>query len=548
MIMKAFRIIISFLLVGWATLIFAPEIKAQQDVKSQIITEYNGKQYYIHTVQKRQTLKDISELYDVSVAEILYENKELKSEPKRGSVIRIPYKEIIVEELIAEELFEDGEVAAENDTLAFVPEYVPKSFDSDRLYKVALMMPFYLEQVDDKFVQEEASNKQLLAKPFSYLHFYEGFMIAVDSMVGSIGMKIDLKVYDVDQDTNKIANILSDTTLRDVDMIVGPFHLKPFERMMSFANENEIMIVNPMTNREDLLQGNRNMVKVKPSFSYQMQWLEQLIADKYTDNNIFVLAMDSSCMENAFIIEEIASRNIVDYSYVPNQRIKRIIKKYQDAMKNEEIEFDSTKYQSDNVVFDVAMINKFPDDTTKLKNQVAVYNYSIDSLNKVKNVASAFRKNLFVVYGDSKVFANEIINKLNIFSKDYPVSLIALPDWSKFDRLFNENLMKLSTVYFDDDYTDYDSYAVGEFICKFRNEYGTEPKDMAYHGFNIGWYFLNALINYGDNVYDGIATFRIPLLNTKYYFERKNMNDGYENTFWNVYQYKNYEKVLQPYE
>ena len=548
MIMKAFRIIISFLLVGWATLIFAPEIKAQQDVKSQIITEYNGKQYYIHTVQKRQTLKDISELYDVSVAEILYENKELKSEPKRGSVIRIPYKEIIVEELIAEELFEDGEVAAENDTLVFVPEYVPKSFDSDRLYKVALMMPFYLEQVDDKFVQEEASNKQLLAKPFSYLHFYEGFMIAVDSMVGSIGMKIDLKVYDVDQDTNKIANILSDTTLRDVDMIVGPFHLKPFERMMSFANENEIMIVNPMTNREDLLQGNRNMVKVKPSFSYQMQWLEQLIADKYTDNNIFVLAMDSSCMENAFIIEEIASRNIVDYSYVPNQRIKRIIKKYQDAMKNEEIEFDSTKYQSDNVVFDVAMINKFPDDTTKLKNQVAVYNYSIDSLNKVKNVASAFRKNLFVVYGDSKVFANEIINKLNIFSKDYPVSLIALPDWSKFDRLFNENLMKLSTVYFDDDYTDYDSYAVGEFICKFRNEYGTEPKDMAYHGFNIGWYFLNALINYGDNVYDGIATFRIPLLNTKYYFERKNINDGYENTFWNVYQYKNYEKVLLQYE
>lgn len=546
--MKTFKIIFSSLIICVMTAVFAPTLMAQQPVKSQIITEYNGKQYYIHTVQKRQTLKDISELYDVSVAEILYENKELKSEPKRGSVIRIPYKEIIVEGLIAEELFEDGEVAAENDTVAFVPEFVPKSFDSDRLYKVALMMPLYLEQVDEKFIQDEVSNKQLLAKPFSYLHFYEGFMIAVDSMVSSLNMKIDLKVYDVDQDTNKLAAVLSDTTLRDVDMIVGPFHLKPFERMISFANENEIMIVNPMTNREDLLVGNKNMVKVKPSFSYQMQWLEQLIADKYQDNNIFVLAMDSSCMERAYMIGEIASRNIVEYSYVPNQRIKRIIKKYQDAMKNEEIEFDSTKYQSDNITFDVAMINKFPDDTTKLKNQVAVYNYSIDSLNKVKNVASAFRENLFVVYGDSKVFANEMINKLNIFSKDYPVSLIALPDWSKFDRLFNENLMKLNTVYFDDDYTDYNTYAVGKFICKFREEYGTEPKDMAYHGFNIGWYFLNALINYGDNVYDGIATFRIPLLNTKYYFERKDVNDGYENTFWNVYQYKNYEKELMQYE
>ena len=542
MIMKAFRIILSSLLVGLATLIFAPEMKAQQPAKSQIITEYNGKQYYIHTVQKKQTLKDIAELYGVSVAEILFENKDVKNNPKKGTIIRIPYKEIIVEEIIEEEIL------IENDTVAFIPEFVPKSFDSDRLYKVALMMPLYLEQVDEKFLQEEVSNKQLLAKPFSYLHFYEGFMIAVDSMVSSLDMKIDLKVYDVDQDTAKLSAVLNDTTLRDVDMIVGPFHLKPFERMMSFANENEIMIINPMTNREDLLIGNKNMVKVKPSFSYQMQWLEQLIADKYQDNNIFVLAMDSSCMERAFEIEEIASRNIVEYSYVPNQRIKRIIKKYQDAMKNEEIEFDSTKYQSDNITFDVAMINEFPDDTTKLKNQVAVYDYSIDSLNKVKNVASAFRENLFVVYGDSKVFANEMINKLNIFSKDYPVSLIALPDWSKFDRLFNENLMKLSTVYFDDDYTDYDSYAVGKFICKFREEYGTEPKDMAYHGFNIGWYFLNALINYGDNVVDGIATFRIPLLNTKYYFERKDINDGYENTFWNVYQYKNYEKELMQYE
>lgn len=541
--MKAFRIVLSSLLVGLATLIYSPEIKAQQPVKSQIITEYNGKQYYIHTVQKKQSLREIAELYDVTIGEVLFENKDIKGNLKPGTIIRIPYKEIVVEEI-----FEYEEEIIENDTLAFIPEFVPKSFDSDRLYKVALMMPLYLEQVDDKFIQEEASNKQLLAKPFSYLHFYEGFMIAVDSMASSLDMKIDLKIYDIDQDTNKIANALADTALRSVDMIVGPFHLKPFERVMDFANENGIMIVNPMTNRGDLLQGNKNMVKVKPSFSYQMHWLDQLVADKFTDNNIFVLAMDSSCMDYAVLIEEIALRNIDEFSYVPNKRIKRIIKKHQDALKNEEIEFDSTKYMSDNVMFNVAMINDFPDDTTRLKNQVVVYNYSVDSLNKVKNAASSFRKNLFIAYGDSKVFATEIVNKLNILSKDCPVSLIALPDWSKFDKLFNENLMKLSTIIYDDDYTDYNAYAVGKFICKFRENYGTEPKDMAYHGFNIGWYFLNALMNYGDNVMEGIATYRIPLLNTKYYFERKTINDGYENTFWNLYQYNNYEKVLLQYE
>ena len=549
--MKAFRIILSSILVGLATLIFAPEIKAQQPAKSQIVTEYNGKQYYIHTVQKKQTLRDISELYDVTIAEILFENKELKGNPKAGSIIRIPYKEIIVEETInIQEIEEDTAEndAVESDTLVYAPEYVSKNFDSDRLYKVALMMPLYLEQVDEKFLQEEVSNKQLLSKPFSYLHFYEGFMIAVDSMASSLDMKIDLKVYDIDQDTNKIANVLCDSTLLDMDMIVGPFHLKPFERVMEFVADHNVMVINPMTNREDLLIGKPNMVKVKPSYSFQMQWLEQIIKDKYTDNNIFVLAMDSSSMATALMIEDIALRNINEYSAVPNAHIKKVIKKHHDALRNEEVEFDEEKYLTDNIVFNVSMINQNPDDTTSLKNQVVVYDYSIDSLKKVKKVASSIRNNVFIAYGDSKVFANEIVNKLNIFSKDYPVSLIALPDWSKYDRLFNENLMKLSTVYFDDDYIVYDTYAVGKFICKFREQYGTEPKDMAYHGFNIGWYFLNALINYGDNMADGIATYRIPLLNTKYYFERKNMNDGYENTFWNVYQYKNYEKVLQPYE
>ena len=541
--MKVFRIIFSTLFICILTAFFAPSLSAQESLRSNTVTEYNGKKFYIHTVQKKQSLDDIAKIYDVTVYDILVENKELKkNNPKAGSIIRVPYREIVVKEI---ELEPEEDILV--DTMSYAPGFVPTTFDSERLYKVALMMPLYLEQVDEKFLNEEPNNKQLLAKPFSYLHFYEGFMIAVDSMISKYDMKIDLKVYDVDQDTNKVVAALNDTCLANMDVIIGPFHLKPFERVNAFANENEIMIVNPMTLREDLVVGNKNMVKVKPSYSSQMGWLEKVIADKYTDNNIFVFTMDSSNMDYARMIEEIALRNINEFSYVPNKHIKRIIKRQHDALKNEEIEFDSTKYVSDNVSFDVAMINEFPDDTTKLRNQVVVYNYSIDSLNKIKNTASAFRNNLVVVYGDDKVFATEMINKLNIFSKDHPVSLIALPDWSKHDRLFNENLMKLSTIVFDDEFTDYEIYSVGKFICKFREQYGTEPKDMAYHGFNIGWFFLNALINYGDNINVGIETYDIPLLNTRYNFKRNSELDGCNNAYWNIYQYKDYQKNLLDY-
>ena len=537
--MRVLKICFSVLAISLMTVFFAPSLQAQESLKSNTVTEYNGKKFYIHTVKKKQSLNDIAEIYGVTVYDILSENKDLKkTNPKAGTIIRIPYKEVVVEEaLVEDELIEQ-------DSIVYTPEFVPTNFDSERLYKVALMMPLYLEQVDEKFLSEEPNNKQLLAKPYLYLHFYEGFMIAIDSMVSTLDMKIDLKVYDVDQDTNKVVAALNDEWLKTADIIVGPFHLKPFERVNAFANENEILIVNPMTNREDLVVENKNMVKVKPSYSSQMEWLENVVKEKYTDNNIFVFAMDSSCMDYAHRIKEIALNNVTEYSYVPNKHIKKIIKKHHTALRNEEIEFDSTKYQSDNVIFDVVLINEFPDDTAKLRNQVAVYDYSIDSLNKIKKSASAFRNNLVIVYGDSKVFATEMVNKLNVLTKDFPISLIALPDWSKYDRLFNENLMKLSTIIFDDDFIDYDKYPVGKFICKFREEYGTEPKDMAYHGFNIGWYFLNALINYGDNISDAIESYDIPLLNTKYNFQRKSMSDGCENTYWNIYQYKDYQKNI----
>lgn len=544
MIMKAFRIILSSILVCLAVLIFDTEVKAQESLKSQIVTEYDGKPYYIHTVKKKQTLKEIADIYGVAVYDIIKENKGVKTSPKAGELLRIPYKQqeeiIFVEEVV--------DTVEDNVATEYFENDIEPIFDSERLYKVALMMPLYLEQVDDAFLEAEVSNKQLLAKPFSYLHFYEGFMIAVDSMVSKYDMKLDLKVYDVDQDTNKVVSAMNDPWLQSADIIVGPFHVKAFERVMAYAAENDILIVNPMTNRDDLVIGNRNVVKVKPSYRYQMRGLDSLIRDKYTDNNVFIIAEDTNSMDYVRMIEEIVQNNINPYSLVSNKHIKKIVKKHHDAWLIEEVEFDENTYQSDNVTLDLSLINQNPDDSTMLRNQILFSNYSIDSLNEAKKMASSIRNNLFIVYGENKVFATEVLNKINIFSGEYPSKLIALPDWSKFDRLFNENLMKLNTVFFDDDYTNYDSYSVGKFVCKFRDNYGTEPKDIAFHGFNIAWYFLNALMNYGDDINIGITTYEIPLLNTRYSFERRSAEDGVENSYWNMYYYKDYEKNLLQYE
>ena len=410
---------------------------------------------------------------------------------------------------------------------------------------VALMVPLYLEQVDEDFYNAEPSNKTLLTKPFSFLHFYEGFMIAADSMVSSRNMKLDLKVYDVDNDVKKADSAIVDPWLATADLIVGPFYLKPFNVVKNFAVEHNIPIVNPITQRSEIVDNHPNVIKVKPSLDAQMAPLDSIIRNYYHSNNVFIVRKDSFS-DDVFIekINEIVERDIDSCSYVDNNHIVKVIKSHHKRWKYLKIDFEASDYLTDNIRIDVDSLKRHIDDSTAFHNRIVNINYLRDSLNFVKDYASTMRNNLFIVYGNDKVFANEIVNKVTKLTENYPITVILLPEWSKFSGLFNENLMKMHAIYFDDTYIDYQSIRTESFICKFRNRYETEPNDYAYEGFDIGWYFLNALRVYGNEMMENLPNFDMPLLHTHVRFHQNYDFSGYENTFWNVYQFKGYNKVV----
>lgn len=419
------------------------------------------------------------------------------------------------------------------------------SFKNQQTYHVALMVPLYLEQVTDDFCDEAPNNKMLLTKPFSFLHFYEGFMIAADSMANSRGMKLDVKVYDIDNDVNKAVEAIADPWLAKADLIVGPFYIKPFEKVMKFASDNDILIVNPITQRSNIIANRPNVIKVKPSLDSQLDHLEMLIRDYYHSNSIFIISKDGVGEADVINrINEIAARHMDSVSYVPNREVIKVIKKHQKRWKFLNVEFEEFDYHTDNRRLDVNSLKKVIDDSTAFANWIINVNYNRDSLKNVKKYASTMRNNLIVVYGNDKMFANEIVNKVTKLTEYFPLTVVMMPEWSKFDRLFNENLMKMKAIYMDDNYIDYQSIRVMSFIKKFREKYGTEPQDYAYQGFDVCWYFLNALNDYGRELNAHLDGYDIPLLHTDFHFGRNDENSGFENVFWNVYQFVGYNKVI----
>jgi len=57
---------------------------------------------------------------------------------------------------------------------------------------------------------------------------------------------------------------------------------------------------------------------------------------------------------------------------------------------------------------------------------------------------------------------------------------------------------------------------------------------------------LQALMQFGSNSVDCLPYYHIPLLSTRYYFNKSQVKDGLENRYWNIYQYDNHAIELKP--
>jgi len=532
--------ITAFLFLTFCILPFVEPLEAQVlSEKSTEITVKNGEKFYVHTVKRKETLSSIVELYGVSEIDVLLNNSSIKrGKVKTGQKLLIPFIQNELEnDIVQDEMIDPGFLIEKDCDMVFV--------SPDSIYRVALMLPLFLEQVDSVLLKSPANVKLLTAKPFSFIHFYEGFMIAVDSLVNTRNLKLELKVYDIDNNITKVDVAMQDPWLKNADLIIGPFYIKPFEMMMGFADTNGIMIVNPLTNRSNLVDNQPNLVKVKPSYYSQIDYVKNLVKDRYVDNNVFIVRMDNN--GDSTIIADLSRelKEVINpYTLVSNRKIVSRLRMIYNKMEDkDEVNIEDVEFHSDGTLLDYTLANVLIDDSVRFNNDVYVVNYNNDRLETVNKYGSVARNNVVIVYTDQSVAATQLINKVNMLTERYPVTLICMPEWSKFDKLFSENLMNMSSVYLDDKFLDYNSVAVNSFICKFRKIYGTEPTDYAYQGFDIAWYFLNALMRFGPDMSSCLPYYQIPLLNNDFVFVRNEDDDGLENINWNMYQFKNYEKV-----
>ena len=516
---------------------------------------YNSDDYLVHKVEYNERTSSLLKRWKVSESEFrdinisvgshVFVNQMVMIPIPKVERVPVPVEPIVEEEEEIEPLMpiEGQEVVLVEEEVLEVPECNPSEENASKHYKVALMVPLYLYDIGKLDVDKERVQQARKSRSLSFLQFYEGFMMAVEALTQDEGLHLDLMVMDVTDNEFTAQDALSEIQDKDLDLIVGPFFSKSFDLVEAYAKEKGIVMVNPLSTRESIIEGNPNVVKVKAGAAGQISDIFHLVKNYYQDANVFIVSQEKESEQDYLnALEFQVNQAVKDEVSVSNEELLRYARE-----ESEEREMGERLVSTVDVegqVYSTEDLQSHPQDDIVLENPVKRYAYS--DIGSMKSQLSGVRNNLIIAYGDNNVFATQVLNTLKKEVEKAPITLVALPDWTGFEKLLVDNLLDMNAIYFSDFFVDYRSPDVKQFVQRFRAKYKAEPQQYAFEGYDVAWYFLNAMMRYGSDMTGCLPSFELPLLHAQYHFRDMGSNNGIENQAWSVYQYDNENIELVP--
>lgn len=503
--------------------------------------------YITHKVDERKTrLKSIARMYgaDVSLVRDLnprlgnrvYFNQEVKIPVASGA--RIPEPQVVT--VVEEKPVELPGLSEPEPSECMPAEY------RGRVCKVALMLPLHLEEVketgNELFEDDNVPDDYV---PFRFLPFYQGAMLAIDSL-RSLGLNVEVYVYDVDRDLSKTIKVLQDPALQEVDLIIGPLFRTNFKYVSNFARIFGIKIINPFSKSMEVIEQNGLAFKVMPSESEGVYQAAEMIKQHFPNYRIILIRHNKYKHEGELKELHSVIAETVEPQFTMNNAMLRgiLVDEYMPAEPDEEFELPGIGYAEGRPI-SLAELEYDPGGSTVFLNDLPEIIYSNDSIYGIVEHASVIRPNLLVAFADNEVFALELMNAINEVKDSLRITLLGLPDWQEFTNLETQYLLNFRTHMLAPSFINYSSSDVKRFVSSFRDRYLDEPSGFAFSGYDITYYFLSAFMKYGPGFEKCIQDHVVELLRSKYVF-RKLPGRGYENTYWNLLKYGDFEIVPIP--
>ncbi|MEZ4856672.1 MAG: LysM peptidoglycan-binding domain-containing protein [Gelidibacter sp.] len=357
-------------------------------------------------------------------------NPELKDEGlKEGMVLKVPFD---VKVGMAE-----GDVETTNLT---------KKLENLKTKRIAVMLPFQLQKIDTDSIEETKDLMRTNKKLSVSLDFQSGVLMALDS-AKRLGISVNLKVFDTQDQSSEISKILDDNDFSDYDAIIGPLMPKHFDRVASQLKRDNVPMLSPITEPENLYA---NVFQTIPS-------------DALMETSIIQYVKADSLKRNVVVIADLSNKNV-------SNRLKS--------------EFPAAKQ-----VFSR---------TNKKTGKDAYYILTTD----LQDVFRAGKNYVFLETANEALVSN-VTSMLNgLIDKDHEIILVTTNKTNAFDgvNVSNYHLANLK-LHYPSVNKIYNSDQPDSFVKNYKKIYGVEPNKFAVRGFDL---MLDVLLRLAsnDNLYD----------------------------------------------
>jgi len=126
---------------------------------------------------------------------------------------------------------------------------------------IALFLPFKLNEFSASSTNR--SNQYIY-------DMLEGMKLAKQKLE-SEKINVNLYSYDVDRSADPIVNVVKNPNFEEVDLIIGPLYPEANKITNTFAKENNVAQLHPLSNNLQLVQTEKNVFLGQPSYEIQSQ-------------------------------------------------------------------------------------------------------------------------------------------------------------------------------------------------------------------------------------------------------------------------------------
>jgi LysM repeat protein/ABC-type branched-subunit amino acid transport system substrate-binding protein len=472
--------------------------------------------YIEHLVEPGETVYSISTKYNVKDEDLRELNPELKERNMiAGETLYIPkYSNQVSEESASVKSLSNDEPDKETTKPAnsnFKKDLPNLSRDT---FRITMFLPLFLNQnesINSPVSSEESeetdttqnsvsdnnqtpsnynSGRSLYSHTRNFLSFYEGFLIALDTMKKT-GINIRLDLYDNQSKQTVVDSVLRHTDIVNSDLIIGPVDVKHQKNISNFSYKNQIPMVSPFSSDDDYTIANPFYFQINPSKDYILRKTADFIGKEYYDKNIIILTPGSyEQIKGADLVETIRDRvNHYASKNNVNQHNFTIIGINEGGNQGYWLVKKSLKPDEENIVF-------IPPSNNRIEREAIL---------------------------------SKAINSLSALSEEFKITLIGMNDYPTFKSINIEYFHKLNLHFVTPNFVDYNEPEVKSFIKNYRDKFLAEPNPFSYRGYDIAKFYIDAYRQNGRNFTNKISSVATNTLQSNFKPRRIKEFSGFMN-------------------